>query len=199
MLLTRTFLRTESSASSMDRFLKLTLVVLVLTALACLFMPYNPSIRLASAVGVIGPIVVFCIGANGLIRGYRQARFFLLAFSALLVDMAMYALKTFHLIPGNTVTENGLQIGSALQMILLAFALADRMRLLKEANVKVEQEARQRLEQRVEERTRELNGVLGELEAKNHLLSELNTIDGLTGVRARLSQQTASFSADAGH
>jgi two-component system, sensor histidine kinase LadS len=188
MLLTRTFLRTESSASSMDRLLKFTFLALVLTAFACLVMPYNPSIRLASAVGVIGPIVVFCVGANSLFRGYRQARFFLLAFSALLVGMAMYALKTFHLLPGNVVTENGLQIGSALQMILLAFALADRMRLLKEANVKIEQEARQRLEQRVEERTRELNGVLGELEGKNRLLSELNTIDGLTGVRNRAYQ-----------
>ena len=188
MLLTRTFLRTESSASSMDRLLKLSSVALAMTALGCLFMPYNPAIRLASAVGVIGPVVVFCAGANSLLRGYRQARFFLLAFSALLAGMAMYALKTFHLLPGNSVTEYGLQIGSALQMILLAFALADRMRLLKEANVKIEQEARQRLEQRVEERTRELNGVLGELETKNRLLSELNTIDGLTGVRNRAYQ-----------
>lgn len=188
MLLTRTFLRVDSSASSMDRLFTFFSVVVALTALGCLFMPYNPAIRLASAVGVIGPIVVFLAGANSLLRGYRQALFFLLAFSALLLGMAMYALKTFHLLPGNTVTENGLQIGSALQMILLAFALADRMRLLKEANVKVEQEARQRLEQRVEERTRELNGVLAELEAKNHLLSELNTIDGLTGVRNRAYQ-----------
>lgn len=188
MLLTRTFLRTGSSASSMDRLLRYTGLGLILTAVACLFMPYNPAIRLASAVGVIGPLVVFCAGANSLVRGYRQARFFLLAFSALLAGMAMYALKTFHLLPGNAVTENGLQIGSALQMILLAFALADRMRLLKEANVKIEQEARQRLEIRVAERTQELNRALAELESKNQLLSELNTIDGLTGARNRAYQ-----------
>jgi len=188
MLLTRTFLRTGSSASSMDRLLRYTAIALVLTAVACLFMPYNPAIRLASAVGVIGPLVVFCAGANSLIRGYRQARFFLLAFSVLLAGMAMYALKTFHLLPGNAVTENGLQIGSALQMILLAFALADRMRLLKEASVKIEQQARVQLEQRVAERTGALNQALAELESKNQLLSELNTIDGLTGARNRAYQ-----------
>lgn len=188
MLLTRTFLRTGSSISASSRLLMLASSALVVIAVGSLFMPYNPAIRLASATGVIGPLVVFYAGANSLLRGNRQARFFLLAFSALLVGMAMYALKTFHVLPGNVVTENGLQIGSALQMILLAFALADRMRLLKEANVKIEQEARQRLEQRVEERTRELNGVLGELEGKNRLLSELNTIDGLTGVRNRAYQ-----------
>lgn len=188
MLLTRTFLRTESSSSAMDRLLKFTSLILALTALGCLFMPYNPAIRLASAVGVIGPLVVFCAGANSLVRGYRQARFFLLAFSVLLAGMAMYALKTFHLLPGNVITENGLQIGSALQMILLAFALADRMRLLKEASVKIEQEARARLEERVAERTQALNSALGELESKNQLLSELNTIDGLTGARNRSYQ-----------
>ena len=188
VLLSRSFLRTESSASSMDRLLKFTSLGLALTALGCLFMPYNSAIRLASAVGVIVPVMVFCAGANSLLKGYRQARFFLLAFSALLLGMAMYALKTFHLLPGNLVTENGLQIGSALQMILLAFALADRMRLLKEANVKIEREALVVLEQRVAERTQALNSALGELESKNQLLSELNTIDGLTGVRNRAYQ-----------
>lgn len=189
ILLTRSFLQTRTLMPRIDRLLSLMRWLYLILALACLFIPYNWAIRLSTASVVISPLVVLAIALWVFMAGSRQSRFFLLAFTALLVGMVLYALKTFHLLPGNALTEYALQIGSALQMILLVFALADRMRLLKQENLQIEQNARVLLEQRVQERTEALNSALEELGVKNRQLSELSTIDGLTGVYNRAYQE----------
>jgi diguanylate cyclase len=189
ILLTRSFLQTRTLAPRIDRLLLLVQRLYVALALACLVMPYDWAIRLSTASVVISPLVVFAVAVRIFWAGYRQSRFFLLAFTVLLLGMVLYALKTFHVLPGTYLTEYALQIGSALQMILLVVALADRMRLLKQENLRIEQEARVLLEQRVLERTEELNSALLELSDKNRQLSELSTIDGLTGVYNRAHQE----------
>ncbi|QKE62806.1 GGDEF domain-containing protein [Aquipseudomonas campi] len=189
ILLTRSFLQTRTLVPRIDGLLRLVQWLYVALALACLVMPYNWAIRLSTASAVISPLVVFAIAVWIFWAGYRQSRFFLLAFTVLLLGMVLYALKTFHVLPGTFLTEHALQIGSALQMILLMVALADRMRLLKQENLRIEQEARVLLEQRVLERTEELNSALRELGDKNRQLSELSTIDGLTGVFNRAHQE----------
>jgi diguanylate cyclase len=189
ILLTRSFLQTRTLAPRIDRLLWLVQWLYAALALACLVMPYDWAIRLSTASVVISPLVVFAVAVRVFWAGYRQSRFFLLAFTVLLLGMVLYALKTFHVLPGTYLTEYALQIGSALQMILLVVALADRMRLLKQENLRIEQEARLLLEQRVLERTEELNSALRELSDKNRQLSELSTIDGLTGVYNRAHQE----------
>lgn len=189
ILLTRSFLQTRTLVPRIDRLLLLVQWLYIALALACLVMPYDWAIRLSTASVVISPLLVFAVAVRIFWAGYRQSRFFLLAFTVLLLGMVLYALKTFHVLPGTYLTEYALQIGSALQMILLVFALADRMRLLKQENLRIEQEARVLLEQRVLERTEALNSALHELGEKNRQLSELSTIDGLTGVFNRAHQE----------
>ncbi|MBB1520732.1 sensor domain-containing diguanylate cyclase [Aquipseudomonas guryensis] len=189
ILLTRSFLQTRTLVPRIDKLLLLVQWLYVALALACLVMPYDWAIRLSTASVVLTPLVVFAVAVWIFLAGYRQSRFFLLAFTVLLLGMVLYALKTFHVLPGTYLTEYALQIGSALQMILLVFALADRLRLLKQENLRIEQEARSLLEQRVLERTEALNSALQELAVKNRQLSELSTLDGLTGVYNRAYQE----------
>lgn len=185
VMLTRAFLRTRSTLPRLDIVQRIALGALALGAVAAFFAPYHIAIQMATGSAVLVPFLVFTAAFNSLAQGHRAARFFLLAFTFLLVGVAMYALKTFHLLPRNLVTEYSLQLGSSLQMILLSFALADRVRMLKQHAVNIDREARAMLEHRVAERTSELDSALKELEDKNRRLNELNTTDGLTGVRNR--------------
>jgi signal transduction histidine kinase/DNA-binding NarL/FixJ family response regulator/HPt (histidine-containing phosphotransfer) domain-containing protein len=85
-------------------------------------------------------------------RGYQPARFFILGFVALMVPGLLILPANLGLIPA--VVENAqlfTLVGGTLDGILLAFALADQIRLL-----------RNHLEQRVHERTAELS------DAKEH-------------------------------
>ena len=114
----------------------------------------------------------------------RQARYFLLAWTALLLGIVMYALKTFNIVPANFATEYGLQIGSTMEVILLSFALAHRMKILQSDYTRIQEEAKNQLEQRVLQRTSN-STIHCKLSDANSKLRSLNFTDGLTGVRNR--------------
>jgi len=89
---------------------------------------------------------------------------------------------SFGVLPKMFLTEYGMQIGSALELILISFALAHRFASLRDENVRIVQASRDELEQRVEQRTRELSTTLNELAIANERLRESSLRDGLTGV-----------------
>jgi diguanylate cyclase (GGDEF)-like protein len=70
-------------------------------------------------------------------------------------------------------------------MILLSFALAYRINLLKAENERIQSEAREQLEARVRARTAELDATLHRLEDANLRLQDFSRRDGLTGVHNR--------------
>ena len=156
----------------------------VIAALA-LVAPYGLVIKLAVVGALLAAVAIFVVGTACLVRGVKQARYFMLAWSVLLAGIALYVLKTINLVPNMMLTEYALQIGSALEAVLLSFALAQRMTMLKEENTRIQTEATQKLEQRVQQRTQQLDEALKNLSAANTALQAMNLVDGLTGIKNR--------------
>ena len=65
------------------------------------------------------------------VKQQRIALFFVAAFSMWILGVLVVGLKTVTLLPANALTMNGWQIGSALEMLLLAFALAYRFNMIR--------------------------------------------------------------------
>ena len=133
---------------------------------------------------VFGVVVTVSAVVSGR-SGYRPAWYFLLAWGLLIAGGVALPLSSFGLLPRSVATEYGLQIGSALEMLLLAFSLAYRIHLLRVEKEAVEHDARHTLEARVEERTRELALTAQQLAQANAQLEDVNRRDGLTGVYNR--------------
>lgn len=76
-------------------------------------------------------LLVTASAAISLAKGYRPARFVLLAFSIWMVGAMLTLLRNFQVLPNNFFTTYGMQIGSASEIVLLAFALADRINIIK--------------------------------------------------------------------
>jgi diguanylate cyclase (GGDEF)-like protein len=150
-----------------------------------MFIDYRVAILLGTASVIPGSAMM--LGSCLILarRGDPAAKILLLAWSMLLVGVTAYAMVSFGLLPKVFATEYGIQLGSALEMILLSFALAYRFAELREENVRIVQSARNELEQRVGERTRELSTTLSELAVANDRLRESSLRDGLTGVYNR--------------
>jgi len=73
----------------------------------------------------------FFIGYKAFKNGYKPALFFLIAWSVFLLSVIIYVLKNLNVLPYNNFTLYALQIGSALEVILLSFALADKINIYK--------------------------------------------------------------------
>ncbi|MDF1763893.1 MAG: diguanylate cyclase, partial [Oleibacter sp.] len=74
-------------------------------------------------------------------EGYQPARYYTIAWSTFLLGGVILALNKFNIIPRNLFTEHALQIGSAMEVMLLSFALADRLNTEKRDRFEAQQEA----------------------------------------------------------
>jgi len=142
------------------------------------FIPYQYTIQVAAAAGFICVIVAQISGLYVWYRGYKPAAFYSLAFATVLMGTAMMILNKFGFLPLNAFTENGQQIGSLAQLVLLSFALAYRIKVLRDETEEAQLQATTMLEGRVRERTLEL-------EEANTKLQELSSRDPLTGTMNR--------------
>ena len=157
----------------------------ILLGIASIQLPYNVSTPLASKTVLLGVIWIIVAAVVMLRRGYRPARLFLLAWSLFLLGTAMFTLLAFGLVPRNFWTQNGVQIGSALEMLLLSLALGARYAGLRNENIRIVQQANEQLERSVIDRTKQLRTAMAQLGEANVQLRDYSQRDPLTGVYNR--------------
>jgi signal transduction histidine kinase len=149
------------------------------------------------ALNGLGAIFLISAFAYSAYKQHRPAYFLLGAFSMIIVGTLLTIGRGVGLLESNFLTVNGLQIGSALEMIILALALADRfnqirkekaadqLKLLQaeQALVKTLQSKEEELQQRVQERTAQLEAAKNQAEAAQqkteHALQELQSTQTL--------------------
>ncbi|HUO44786.1 MAG TPA: diguanylate cyclase [Burkholderiales bacterium] len=197
---TRLFLDTRRTAPGFDYALIVLIAVFAFAALSPLFASYQFAAILTSIAGIVASAVITASGVYCLHRGHPGARWFLLAWALLLVGVAVLAMRNLSWLPTNTFTLYSMQIGSALEMLLLSFALADRINVMRREKDVATQEAldakqlavetlrrsEQVLESRVAKRTRELEEANAQLRQKEKDLEHMTRHDMLTGLANRV-------------
>jgi diguanylate cyclase (GGDEF)-like protein len=158
------------------------IVFLGALAIASFWVPYRTSVRIGTLLVFLTVPLLVIQAFHAIRHNYRPARLFLAAWTMLLLGTAIYATVSFGLLPKNLFTEYGIQFGSALEMILLSFALAYRYAALRSENENVVREANEQLERNVSRRTAELSAALEQLAEANSRLRESNRRDVLTGM-----------------
>ncbi len=91
----------------------------------------------------------------------------------------------FALLPRSFWTENIMQIGGVLEVILLSIALGVRINAEKQQRILMEQRLSSSLVKEVKERTLSLNQALEELEVANSILDKMSLTDSLTELANR--------------
>ncbi len=138
---TRAFLNTRKNTPRIDLMLRAAMVCSLLLSLASFFIGYATAIKL----GQLLPLSVIFLGIPAaficLRRGFRPARFYLIAWSCLLAGIVLSVLRVMGVLEHNILTEHGLQIGSGIEIVLLALALADRINILNVEKERAQKEA----------------------------------------------------------
>ncbi|EQA73307.1 7TM diverse intracellular signaling domain-containing protein [Leptospira noguchii] len=133
LLFTRDFLDTKNAFPTLHKFNHVLIVLCAMASFSSFFVNLTQGALQVAILGLLTAISIFASGIKALISGFRPARYFMIAFSALLLGGVFYALKTIGAIPVSFITEYSMQIGSGLEVTLLSLGLGDRIsRLIKE-------------------------------------------------------------------
>jgi PAS domain S-box-containing protein len=127
LLFARTFLSSAARTPVIDKLLLVQIAGWVLTVVAALAASYTVATFMVSGLAIVTVITLMVAGIIGLKHGYPGARNFLVAWTVLLLGVLVLALHNMGALPSNTLTVHSVLIGSAFEMVLLSFALADRI------------------------------------------------------------------------
>ncbi|MBI5816033.1 MAG: diguanylate cyclase [Nitrospinae bacterium] len=196
----REFLGVRRSAPALDKLLAACQMVFAALFITIPATPYQINAIATSATGVVFAAAASASGVVCLVRGFSAARYFLLAWSMLLVGVAALGSRNLGWLPTNFFTKYSMLIGSGLEMLLLSFALADRVNALRKEKELAQADAysarlamiealtrtERELEAKVAERTRELTDVNSRLAESANQLRKMAHHDPLTGLANRI-------------
>ncbi|TBW13000.1 GGDEF domain-containing protein [Azotobacter chroococcum subsp. isscasi] len=130
---TREILRSSSLLPRADRIAFGMEVAMLLALALAPFLSYRTMIVPMAWMTAVICTHMLVMGIIALVRGSAPARYYIVAFSALLGGVLAYMLKTFGLLPHNAFTQNAFQIGSLIEMVLLSLAIGSRINEMKQA------------------------------------------------------------------
>jgi diguanylate cyclase (GGDEF)-like protein len=174
----RRFLAVPEHSRNVDRVLLGVAAFTVVLYLASIIGLHFALAPVLASIGLVVTVVYAAMGLAAARRRYRPARFFLIAFATLLTGNLLYVLMLLRVLPTTFLTYNAAQAGSAIECILLAFALADRMNVLKHERDEKQIEYTHDLQELVQRRTTELSDVVEQLKTAS-------ITDPLTGLSNR--------------
>lgn len=168
VLFTRSFLMSRQVIPNGDRVLVGVMVAAGMLAALCPFMDFRVLDRCYTYLGISGTIAIIGSGVMCLRRGFRPARYLVLAWSVYAATACVYGLTISGAIPYTLTGYYGFQMGSGLEAILLAFAVGDRIRTLRREREDAREGERRYMEQSITDSLTGLNNA-------DHFRSQIRT------------------------
>jgi signal transduction histidine kinase len=187
VLFTQHFLDTGRRSPRVHRVLSAFVVLDVLAMVLALASGYSLAMQVGLVAGTGSAVASFLAGVRCWQHGYRPARFYLLAVSALGAGLVAHVSRVFLVLPSVLLTQEALHLASAVIALVFTVILGDRINLMereraqaREDALAAEQAARARinalnveLEGRVTLRTAELERKNAELARQDAKKDEL--------------------------
>lgn len=168
------------------------------------------SYQLVNTVAGFGAVTIFITACVVLSKKRKPAIFFLIAWSIFLTSVVVFVFNDFGIFNYNFFTTHAMQIGSAIEAVLLSFALADKInvlkkekdqsrlaalriakensRIVKEQNVVLEIKVKKRTEE-IEHKNEELNQTLSDLQQAQMQLVESEKMASLGQLTAGIAHE----------
>ncbi len=127
LLFARTFLLSAARTPLLDKFILLQVAGFMVSFVVLMTLSYTAASYMTTALVLVSVTTLLVAGIFGVRHGHPGARNFLMAWTVLLLSVVFQALHNIGTLPSNPITSNAVLFGSALEMLLLSFALADRI------------------------------------------------------------------------
>jgi len=184
LLFTQGFLNLKANNRVINKIAFFLECALGITIVIALFGDYRLAIKLNTVMAVPTVALFATAGIRSFIKGYRPATYFLLAWSALIIGSLLMALKAFGVLPSMFITDYGMQIGAAIEVILLSLGLADKINVMRKEKYIAEKEA-----------ARQAQAALESLQEADKLKDEMLTLIKTHnhGLEIKVAERTASI------
>lgn len=127
ILFARDFLSSRLTMPRLDLLLRLQVFLWLVTVAAALLLPCIVAVWMVTVLAGITVASLVLVGILSVRKKHPGAVYFLIAWAVLLLGVAVLALHNTGFLPSNPLTANALMIGSAFEMVLLSFGLANRI------------------------------------------------------------------------
>lgn len=165
----RHLLDTKRHTPVADRILRWVPAVPAIGMLSLIFTDGTYADGLAALAQIVALFVILVVAIVLSRRGDRLARLFLVAWSMYLITGIVYSMRYFGLTPYTNLTEYHLQVASALEVVLLSFALGYRIRLIDAERERAKQESSElRLGREIEIQRERARGLTRLMEQQDH-------------------------------
>ena len=126
-LFSREILVLRTTSPVLNHYLKIAaMAAAALFAMSFAF-SYSVIARLVIVLAIPTALLIISAGIILWYRGMRPAKFFTLGWTAFLIGTVIFGLNKLGLLPHNLLTENALQVGATIEVLLLSVALAERV------------------------------------------------------------------------
>jgi len=127
LLFSREFLNLKQTGPIMDLMVRVTIALNIGAFVISFVTSYSIASQLTVALAIPSCLLLTIIGPVQWIRGNPQASYYTVAWGLLTVGSAVAAANKYGLLPNNFFTAYAIEIGSAMEAILLTIALAARL------------------------------------------------------------------------
>ena len=142
------FLRLDKVAPRLNTLMNAMAVIFLCCIAGTFILPYGISTRISVFLAIPASFIIMFSGPYAWRKGQTAARYFTVAWVFLMLGAIISAASKFGIIPRNAFTENAVNWGSAIESILLSFALADRFNTERFAKFKAQKKQLEEAEQR---------------------------------------------------
>jgi signal transduction histidine kinase len=206
----RNFLQIKNNYPRINTFIKIQVFVFIASIVLIFINKDQAGFLLMQLATTVFLVSVFFISLFVMRKGYSPAKFFFIAWSALLAGSIIFLLKDTGMLPYNNITSSSAQAASAIEMALLSFGLANRInimkrekdqsrlaalriakensQIIKEQNVMLEKKVKERTEE-LEEKNNSLNVAMNDLQEAQMQLVESEKMASLGQLTAGIAHE----------
>lgn len=131
LIFARHYLRTGRYAPLLDKVIIFEILLATILAAAVFGLSYTHSIIAATALATVVAMTIISATFAGILKGYRSAYYFGIAWTMVLAGIFLYSLKTFAVLPDTPWTNWSIHAGVVMQVVMLSLGLADRINVLR--------------------------------------------------------------------
>ncbi len=177
------FLNLKKKLPRLNTYLSALQMVFLIFIIASLKISYSISIKISGILMMIVAMSLFVSGILSFLKGYRPARFYIIAWTGMISGSVIFGLLRFGAVPNNIFTEYAQHLGSIFEVVLLSFALGDRINIIKKEKEEAQIQAIENLHKADKLKDEFLANTSHELKTPLHGIIGLtdSLIDGIAG------------------